>query len=353
MQKFSWDSPETEFIPGADRSQSLKIIDPVETQLAKSGKKISTQSGLEKQRPAITPLPAWHLTSPMVTSPKLLLLTILAATCAGCGSANHGTPPASSTRVFLVVEENHSYSEVIGNSSMPYLNSLASQYGLATQYYADAHPSIPNYFMLTTGLPVTGNDAFTGTDKDDNVARELMKAGKTWRSYSESLPSAGYTGGDAYPYFKHHNPFAYFSDVIGASLADNLVPFSQFSSDLASNTLPDFSFITPNALNDAHDGSLATADQWLKANIDPLVKSAAFQSGGVLIIVFDESVSSDLSHVGGHVPFVIVGPKIKSGYQSTTFYQHQSTLRLVLSTLGVNSFPGASAVAPNMGEFFK
>jgi hypothetical protein len=62
MQKFSWDSPETEFIPGADRSQSLKIIEPVETQLAKSGKKISTQSGLEKQRPAITLLPVWHLT---------------------------------------------------------------------------------------------------------------------------------------------------------------------------------------------------------------------------------------------------------------------------------------------------
>lgn len=183
--------------------------------------------------------------------------------------------------------------------------------------------------------------------------RELVKAGKTWRSYSESLPSTGYTGGDVYPYFKHHNPFAYFSDVIGTSQAGNLVPFSQFSSDLASNNLPDFSFITPNALNDAHDGTLATADQWLSANIDPLVKSSAFQSNSVLIIVFDESDITDLAHGGGHVPFVIVGPKVKSGYQSTTFYQHQSTLCLVLSTLGVNSFPGASASAPDMGEFFK
>jgi acid phosphatase len=255
--------------------------------------------------------------------------------------------------VFLVVEENHSYSDVIGNSAMPYLNGLASQYALATQYYADAHPSIPNYFMLTTGLPETLDDAFTGTVTDDNLARELVKAGKTWRSYAESLPNAGYTGGDVYPYWKHHNPFAYFSDVIGTSQAANIVPFSQFSSDLAANSLPDFSFIVPNVLDDAHDGTLAAADQWLSNNVDPLIKSSAFQSAGLLIIVFDESQTTDLSHVGGHVPFIIVGPKVKSGYQSTTFYQHQSTLRLVLSTLGVNSFPGASAIAPDMGEFFK
>lgn len=289
----------------------------------------------------------------MINPYKVPLLTILIAICVGCGSVNQGTPPAASTRVFLVVEENHSYSDVIGNSSMPYLNSLAAKYGLATQYYADAHPSIPNYFMLTVGLPETLDDGFTGTVDDDNVARQLVKAGKTWRSYAESLPSAGYTGGDVYPYWKHHNPFAYFSGVIGSSQAANIVPFSQFSADLAGNRLPSFSFIVPNVLNDAHDGTLAAADQWLSANIDPLIKSSSFQSGDVLIIVFDEGQPLDLSHIGGHVPFVIVGPKVKSGFRSTTFYQHQSTLRLVLSTLGVNSFPGASALAPDMGEFFK
>jgi acid phosphatase len=284
---------------------------------------------------------------------RLLVLTILAAFCVGCGSANQAAPPAPSTHVFLVVEENHSYSDVIGNSSMPYLNGLASQYGLGTQYFADAHPSIPNYFMLTTGLPETLNDAFTGTVSDDNIVRELVKANKTWHTYAESLPTAGYTGGDVYPYFKHHNPFAYFSDVIGTSQAANIVPFSQFSADVAADSLPDFSFIVPNALDDAHDGTLAAADQWLGSNIDPLVKSDGFQSGGVLIIVFDESDLSDSTHGGGHVPLVIVGPKVKTGYQSTNFYQHQSTLRLVLSTLGVNSFPGAAAAAPDMGEFFK
>jgi acid phosphatase len=145
----------------------------------------------------------------------------------------------------------------------------------------------------------------------------------------------------------------YLHDVIGTAQADNVVPFSQFSSDLASDSLPDFSFIVPNVLDDAHDGTLPAADQWLSTNIDPLIKNSAFQSGGLLIIVFDEGDISDLSHGGGHVPFVIVGPKVKGAFRSSTFYQHQSTLRLVLSTLGINSFPGAAASAPNMGEFFK
>jgi hypothetical protein len=283
---------------------------------------------------------------------QLLLLTIFTLGIA-CGSGHRGIPPPASTRVFLVLEENHSFSDVIGNSGMPYLNGLASQYGVGTQYYANAHPSISNYFMLTTGRLETNSNDFSGTISDDNVVRELVKANKTWRAYVESLPGVGYTGGDAYPYFKHHDPFVYLSDVIGTSQANNVVPFPQLSADLSSNNLPDFSFIIPNVLDDAHDGTLAGADQWLRTKIDPLIKSSAFQSGAVLAIVFDESQDSDLSHGGGHVPFVIVGPQIKNGFRSSTFYQHQSTLRLVLSSLGVRSFPGAAASAPDMGEFFK
>jgi phosphatidylinositol-3-phosphatase len=159
-----------------------------------------------------------------------LLPIILSTGCGGVGTGStHGTPPPASAHVFLVVEENHSYSQVIGNSSMPYLNSLATKFGLATQYYADVHPSIGNYFMLTSGQVETVDDSFGGTVKDDNIVRELVKANKTWRSYAESLPSSGYLGGDVYPYFRHHNPFTYFSDVQGTPQAGNVVPFSQFS----------------------------------------------------------------------------------------------------------------------------
>ena len=256
-------------------------------------------------------------------------------------------------QVFLIVEENHSYSEVIGNSSMPYLNSLASNYGLATQYFANSHPSIGNYFELTTGQTVTTDDAFTGTVNVDNLVRELTARGKSWKSYAESLPSQGYTGGDQYPYAKRHNPLAYLTDVLNSSTqTQNLVPFTQFGSDLANHQLPNFSFIVPNLLNDAHDGTLQAADAWLQLNIAPLIASAGFQSGGLLIIVFDESDTSDTANGGGHVPAVIISPKAKRGYQSTMLYQHQSTLRLILHGLGVTTYPGAAGSAPEMTEFF-
>src|SRR6266516_6646739 len=102
------------------------------------------------------------------------------------------TVPASS-HVFLVLEENHSYSSVIGSSSMPYLNSLATKYGLATQYYANTHPSIGNYFMLTAGQIITNNDGLCSTITQDNIVRHLLTAGKTWKAYVDSLPYAGYT----------------------------------------------------------------------------------------------------------------------------------------------------------------
>jgi phosphatidylinositol-3-phosphatase len=256
-------------------------------------------------------------------------------------------------QVILVVEENHSYSEVIGNSAMPYLNSLASSYGLATQYFANSHPSLGNYFVLTTGQIVTTNDSFTGTVSADNVVRELSAAGKTWKSYAENLPSPGYTGGDQYPYVKRHNPFAYLTDVLNNSAqAQNLVPFTQFAADLANHQLPNFAFIAPNLLDDAHDGTLQAADSWLQQNIAPLIASSSFQNDGLLIIVFDESDGSDSAHGGGHVAALIISPKAKAGYQSTFLYQHQSTLRLILHGLGVTTYPGAASTAPEMAEFF-
>src|SRR6476661_10655032 len=81
-----------------------------------------------------------------------------------------------SNHVVVVLEENHSYSSVIGNASMPYLNSLAQKYSLATQYYANTHPSIGNYFMLSAGQIITNNDGLCGTLTQDNVVRHLLTA---------------------------------------------------------------------------------------------------------------------------------------------------------------------------------
>ena len=291
--------------------------------------------------------------------PLVVFVLTVAATlgCGGGGNSFHNPAPSPNfpqfSQVILVVEENHGYSEVIGNSSMPYLNSLASKYGLATQYFANTHPSIGNYFMLTTGQFITEDDGFTGTVDSDNIVRELLEGKKTWKSYAESLPSPGFTDAGSYPYKKAHNPFTYFSDVLNDNTQkQNLVAMPQFNSDVAANRLPNFSFIVPNELHNAHDGTLAQADQWLQQNIAPLISSASFQSNGLLIITFDEANFDDLNHGGGHIATLIISPKAKAGFQSTTFYQHQSTLRVILQGLGIAKFPGAASAAPEMGEFF-
>jgi phosphatidylinositol-3-phosphatase len=267
------------------------------------------------------------------------------------GTTSTGTIPSSS-HVFVVVEENHSYSQVIGNSAMPYLNSLANKYGLSTQYYANTHPSIGNYFMMTAGQIITNNDSYCSTLTNDNIVRHLLSAGKTWKSYAESLPSVGYTGCGSGSYAKKHNPLAFFSDVANSSEKYNLVPFTQFSKDLANNNLPNFSFIVPNLLNDGHDGSLSTADYWLKTKIAPLLSSATFQKDGILIIVFDESLDTDTAHGGGHIACVVIGPKVKPGVKPTTTYQHQNLLKTVMKALGLSSFPGAASSASGMTAFF-
>ena len=201
---------------------------------------------------------------------------------------------------------------------------------------------------------ITNNDNFGGTVKADNVVRHLLAAGRTWKSYEEDLPYPGYLKPDVGNYARRHCPMSYLSEVINSSTQIlNLVPFTQFATDLASGRFADYSFITPNLCNDAHDCSLATADAWLKTNIDPLIQSSSFQNGGLLIIVFDES-ASDNTRGGGRVAWVAVSPEFsKAAYQSTMLYQHQSTLRLMMQGLGLTTYPGKAKSAANMAELFR
>jgi acid phosphatase len=260
-------------------------------------------------------------------------------------------PPPAHGPVVLVVEENHAYSSVIGSSAMPYLNSLANQYSLATQYFADTHPSIGNYMMMTAGQIITNDDSFNGPVSVDNIVRHLLQSNKTWKAYAESLPSVGYTGGDALPYVHRHNPLSYFTDVTNsATQQQNLVPFTQFATDLQNRQLPHFSFVAPNVNNDAHDGTLQQADSWLQSNIGPLFSNPQFQQGGLLIVVFDESVDTDSAHGGGQVAMVVAGPLVKKGFQTATFYQHENMLKFIATYLGINTNIGAAGGASAMSE---
>ena len=308
--------------------------------------------------------------------PWMMLLFLAVSGCGGGGGSNStNTSPASRgntfsssftpDHVFLIVLENHGFSQVIGNPAMPYLNSLASQHALAENYFANTHPSIGNYFMLTVGAMESNNDAFAGTIADDNVVRALNASARSWKVYMESIPSAGYLGNDVYPYAKHHNPFAYLSDVVNSSAqAANIVPFTQLASDLNANALPAFAFIAPNLLHDAHDcpggptavcpdsDKLTAADNWLNTNIDPLIHNAAL-ANSVFIITFDEAADTDATNGGGKIAFVAVGSHVKSGFQSFGMYQHQSALHTVLDLLKVPNMPNAAATAPVMTDFFQ
>jgi len=270
-----------------------------------------------------------------------------------------------SAHVVMVVEENHGYSQIIGNSSMPYFNSLAQKYGLAVNYYANTHPSIGNYFMLTTGQIITNNDTYSGTVSANNLVRAALTSGISWKAYAESLPYTGYLGGDVYPYSRHHNPVSYFSEVVNSSSEKyNVVPFTRFGQDVANHTLPKFSLVIPNMHHNMHDcptgmstcsdsQKAAAADYWLKTKIAPLLASSDFQKSGLLIITWDEGKQSDTTHGGGRVATVLIGPKVKRGYKSTKFYQEQSLLKTILRALGSSvSAPGAAASAPSMSDFF-
>ncbi len=257
----------------------------------------------------------------------LLLMSGLPAIGGGLPQSKH---------VVLVVEENHSYDSVITKSGMPYLKSLSEKYTVLVNYYGNHHPSIGNYFTMTTGWAVSTEDGYKGTIPGDNIVSQVVAANKTWKCYGDSLPSQGYVGGNDRPYVKKHFPAAYFENVRNDEKQRmNLVPVEQFAADLKNNVLPDFSMVIPNLDHDAHDGTLQQADDWLRAYISPLLENPAFQKDGILIITFDESFKSDKDHGGGHITTVVIGPQVKEHFADPTFYQHESLLATLEDALGL------------------
>src|SRR5215470_3746682 len=148
------------------------------------------------------------------------LLLISGVVCAQVPQSRH---------VWMITEENHSYETVIGNSNMPYYNSLVAKYGLAKQYYAEQHNSLSALMWLVAGQPITGNDQTTSCYNLDNIARHIIAHGLTWRSYQEDLPYAGFTGLRNLDYVRRHNPIIDFTDTCDPAQAVNSVPFTQLA----------------------------------------------------------------------------------------------------------------------------
>jgi acid phosphatase len=273
-----------------------------------------------------------------------------------------------SSHVWMITEENHSYEQVVGNSQMPYYNRLIQQYGLATQFYSDQHSSLPALMWFVAGAPMeTNNDTVSCQHGEDNVVRELLKQGYSWRSYQEELPYAGYQGlygGTGDLYFRRHNPLIDFTDVCpGTGQAVKSVPFSQMATDFDNGKTVNYAYITPDADDDAHNGSLQAADEWLQNHVPAILARPEFGSGGdgILLIVWDEAdLTNDnrcsatvLEGCGGHTASVVIGPQVKTGYKSTVTYHNENVLSTVCAAMGLSTCPGAAQNAAPMADFFK
>jgi acid phosphatase len=250
---------------------------------------------------------------------------------------------------------------------MPYYNSLIRKYGLATQYYSEQHNSISALMWLVAGQPVTGNNQTTSCYNLNNIARQLIAKGYSWRSYQEDLPYPGFTGTSYANYVRRHNPIIDFTDTCAAAQADKSVPFTQLANDITNHATPNYAYITPNLEHDAHNGTLSAADSWLSQHVPAILKLPEFQPGGdgILFIVWDEAdLSSDgytqdnrcssriSSGCGGHLATLVIGPQVKPGYKSAVRYDHSNLLATVCDVMGLASCPGAAAVSNPMADFF-
>jgi len=280
---------------------------------------------------------------------------------------NAQTVPRSS-HLWIITEENHSYESIVGNSRMPYYNHLIQEYSLATQFYSNQHSSLPALMWFVAGAPVESNNNTTScAHKSDNIVRELLNQGYTWKSYQENMPYAGYEGvksGETNAYYRRHNPLIDFSDVCpGTGQEKNSVPYSQLADDIANGTTPNFAYITPNGDEDAHDGTLEAADQWLQDNVPAILALPEFAPGGdgILFIVWDEGTlssdnrcsSNDSTGCGGRTANLVIGPQVKSGFESTTTYHNENVLKTVCAAMGLSPCPGAAQDASPMSDFFK
>ena len=316
-------------------------------------------------------------------SATLVLILAAAAALAQVPSSQH---------VVLVIDENASFDDVIVN--MPWLLGQGNVNGYATNYESDNSGSLLNYLWLASGschssancpLPAGTHDFncnghncyYPGTGisdpiTDDNIFRELNNAGISWKVYAQSYAAAGGSvtspdNNNGTSYYRRHNGATWYSDILNDvnGSAENIVDLSQLTTDLESGTLPRFMIIVPDGNHDAHDcpvrmstcseaQKLAAADAFLSGTLNPILSTTDFQPGGdgLLIVTFDEWGGCTNYGCGAAVYTALIGPRVAWHSFSSVAYKHENTLRTMLDSLGIKTYPGASATAADMSDFF-
>jgi acid phosphatase len=198
----------------------------------------------------------------------------------------------SFNKIVVVMEENKGYDDIIGNSQAPYINSLAKGGALFTNSYAVTHPSQPNYLALFSGSTQGVTDDDDHTFSGANLDSQLKAAGKTFVGYAEDSSE------------RKHDPWESFTNASGDGES-----FDNFPTDFSK--LPDVSFVSPNADNDMHDGTISQADRWLNSNIDAYAKWAK-ANNSLLIVQWDE----DDGGAANHIATIAYGANVKTGNYS-------------------------------------
>lgn len=297
-----------------------------------------------------------------------------------------------SQHVVLVIDENSSFSSVM--SDMPWLVGQGNAHGYATNYESDNGGSLLDYLWLASGscessancalaagshdFNCNGNDCYypgTATSDpitDNNIFRLMNNASISWKVYAQSYAAAGGTpstpdNNNGTHYYRRHNGAVWYSDILSNvdGSAGKIVDLSQLAVDLANAKLPRFIIIVPDGAHDAHDcplgmsscteaQQLAAADQFLSETLNPILSRPDFQPGGtgLIFVTFDECGGGTDAGCGAAVYAAILGPRVKPHTVSNIPYRHENALRTILDSLGLHNYPGATATAADMTDFF-
>jgi len=279
----------------------------------------------------------------------LLPILIAGITVVSTETANAVLPVPD--HVVICVMENHGYSQIIGSSAAPFINSLASSNASFGASYALTHPSQPNYLMLFSGSNqgVTTDNLPTGTPwSTANLGGSLINAGLTFTAYSQSLPAVGSTVTTFGQYARKHAPWVDWQGTGTNEIpAVSNQPFTAFPSNYS--TLPTVSFVIPDMDHDMHNGTdpgtITTGDTWLQTYLSGYITWANTHNS-LFILTFDEDENSASTN---QIVTVFSGQMVQPGYYSTITYNHYNILKTIEEMYGL-PYAGASVAAQTITE---
>jgi hypothetical protein len=288
-------------------------------------------------------------------APNLCVLLAVCLLAVACGGGHAGAPlaigavsrlPGSPrSHVVEIVMENAEYGEVIGSAAAPYVNALARRYALATDSFAIAHPSLPNYLALTSGSTQGISSDCTGCSVSaPNIVDQLEASGVSWGAYLEDVPTPCFRGAGSGGYAKKHNPFIYYDDIASSpARCRKLVGFGQLAAGLRSGRLPTYVWITPNLCDDGHDCGVRAGDRFLARTVPALLRELG--PHGLLVLTWDEGVSDrgccGVAH-GGQVATILAGPDVPPGARERRPLDHYGVLATIERALGLPPLAGAA-----------